>query len=97
MDFLPCAMQLSAGEGIGDGLAAEAAAAVAFGVARGVGDVAPALWLNGALSTRVPGARWQQLLGFAVQMEQQRLQARTLTPYAIFWAFRCDGHATLLT
>ncbi len=84
MTYPPCGMQLSAGEGIGKGLAAEAAAAAAFGVARGVGDVAPSLWLNGALSTRVPGARWQQLLGFAVQMEQQRLQARNLTPFSPF-------------
>lgn len=67
-------LQLEAGEGIGEGLAAEGATAVAFGVARGVGDASSALWLNGALTIRPAGVRWQQLLGFAVQMEQQRLQ-----------------------
>ena len=69
-------MQLAAGEGVGEGLAAESAAAAAFGAARGVCDASSALWLNGALTLRPAGVRWQQLLGFAVQMEQQRLQAR---------------------
>ena len=69
-------LQLAAGEGVGEGLAAESAAAAAFGVARGVGDASSALWLNGALTLRPAGVRWQQLLGFAVQMEQQRLQVR---------------------
>ncbi|KAK9830935.1 hypothetical protein WJX81_007880 [Elliptochloris bilobata] len=82
--------QLAAGEGIGEGLAAECAAAAAFGAARGVGDVAPALWLNGALTMRPAGVRWQQLLGFAVQMEQQRLQE------AIYYGRIKDEHDDIL-
>ena len=82
--------QLEAGEGVGAGVAAEAAAAAAFGVARGVADSAPALWLNGALTPRPPGVRWQQLLGFAVQVEQQRLQE------AVYYGRLTDEHADIL-
>jgi len=82
--------QLETGEGVGAGVAAEAAAAAAFGVARGVADSAPALWLNGALTPRPPGVRWQQLLGFAVQVEQQRLQE------AVYYGRLTDEHADIL-
>ena len=88
-------MQLAAGEGIGEGLAAESAAAVEFGIARGVGDTQSALWLNGALTMRPAGVRWQQLLGFAVQMEQQRLQVCQCILY-LMDAAELPGHCRQL-
>ena len=53
-------------------VAAQAAWALGKGVAGGPGGAA--VWLNGLLLASDGGLGWHQMVPFALQMEQQRLQ-----------------------
>lgn len=52
-------------------------AGVAWAAGKGVAASGPAaLWVNGLLMASEKGVGWNQMVPFALQMEQQRLQVR---------------------